>query len=362
MSVGFQRVANLISLSVSHLALNPVITASLLYILTKGPVNLRARLTNRIAALRDPIRHAQIIKALKWLLTLGLLKNVNKMLNDLALNSYRLRPESARWKWDKEVAVVTGGCSGIGSLIVKRLITKGVTVAILDVQSLPPALQGYAHIKFYACDITDPDAVFRTAKEIRTTLGSPSILINNAGILSAHTILATSHEYLRKIFDVNVLSNWTTVQAFLPDMIKENKGHVVTIASTASYVGVAGLADYNASKAAILSFHEALNQELRVYYNAPSILTSSIHPNWVRTPLLAPVEAELKKRGVVVIEPEDVADAVLKQVFSCRGAQVFVPASAGKSSLVRALPNWLQESVRKGVSKTITKSVGVGGM
>lgn len=274
MSAALTRVSNLLSLSISHLALNPAVAASLLYILTKGPVSLRLHLASRFAALRDPIRHAIIIKALKWLLTLGLLRNVNKTLNHLALNSYRLRPETARWKWDKEVAVVTGGCSGIGSSIVKKLVNKGVTVAILDVQQLPPALQGCmveswsfregskltfcpdAQIKFYACDITDPSAVKSTAEEIKANLGVPSILINNAGIFSAHSILATSHEYLRKIFDVNVLSHWATVQAFLPDMIKENKGHIVTLASSWSYLGVGGVADYTATKAAILAFHE----------------------------------------------------------------------------------------------------------
>jgi all-trans-retinol dehydrogenase (NAD+) len=274
MSAALQRVSNLISLSVSHLALNPAVTASLLYILTKGPAGLRTRLTNRFAGLRDPARYATIIRALQWCLTLGLLRSANKTLNHLALNNYRLRPSSAQWHWDKEVAVVTGGCSGIGALIVKRLVSRGVTVAILDVQSLPPELQGCtveswnvrdgatltlcldAHVRFYRCDITDPSAVSSAAQKIKKELGSPSILVNNAGILSAHTILATSHEYLRKIFDVNVLSNWTTVQAFLPDMIAQNKGHVVTVASGASFVSVAGMADYCATKASVLAFHE----------------------------------------------------------------------------------------------------------
>lgn len=398
MSAAIQHVLNLISQLASHLALSPAVTASLLYVLTKGPVNLRAHLTSRIAALRDPVRYASIIKVLKLLLTLGLLKNVNKTLNHLALNNYRLRPEVSRWKWDSEVAVVTGGCSGIGSLIVKKLISRGVTVAILDIQQLPPSLQGCtvesrsmregsrltstdAHVKFYACDITDPDAVASTANEIKNKLGSPSILINNAGILTAHTILATSHEYLRKIFDVNVLSNWTTVKAFLPDMIAQNKGHVVTVASTASYVGVAGMSDYTASKAAILSFHEGinpipletprhckanakvgLNQELRHTYKTPGILTTSVHPSWVRTPLLIPVEAELAKRGAVMIEPEEVADAVVGQVFSCRSAQVFMPSSGSRISLLRGLPNWVQESVRGGVSQTIAESTKSAGL
>ncbi|KAF3050804.1 hypothetical protein E8E11_002149 [Didymella keratinophila] len=362
MSAALQRISNLVSLSVSHLALNPAVTASLLYILTKGPDSLRARLTNRFATLRDPSRYATILRALKWCLTLGLLKSANKALNHLALNNYRLRASSAQWQWDKEIAVVTGGCSGIGALTVKRMVNKGVTVAILDVQQLPPELQGYAHIRFYACDITDPAAVGATASKIRKELGSPSILVNNAGILSAHTILATTPEYLRKIFDVNVLSNWTTVQAFLPDMIAQNKGHVVTVASGASFVSIAGMADYCATKSAVLAFHEGLNQELRLSYNARNVLTTSIHPSWVRTPLLAPVEQELKKRGSAVMEPSDVADAVVNQVFSCRGAQVFLPSSAGRSALVRGLPNWMQEGIRMGVARTITESVKIGGM
>ena len=107
---------------------------------------------------------------------------------------------------------------------------------------------------------------------------------------------------------------------------------------------------------------KGLNQELALSYKAPGVLTTSVHPNWVRTPLLAPVAAELEKRGAVIIEPVEVADAVVAQVLGARGGQVFVPGSAGKVSLLRALPNWVQEGVRKGVSKTITESVNVGGM
>jgi hypothetical protein len=68
------------------------------------------------------------------------------------------------------------------------------------------------------------------------------------------------------------------------------------------------------------------------------------------------VADELAQRGAVIIEPEDVADAIVNQVLRCAGAQVFVPGSAGKVSLLRALPNWVQEQVRSGVSRTITES------
>ncbi|KAJ4378651.1 hypothetical protein N0V86_005521 [Didymella sp. IMI 355093] len=356
-----QRVSNLVSLSLSHLALNPALSATLLYVLTQSPASLRARLS-RVNALRDPTQHAKIVRVLKWCLALGVLKHVNRALNRLALNNYRVRSTAAQWQWDREVAVVTGGCSGIGALIVKRLVNRGVRVAVLDVQELPAELQDYAHITFYPCDITDPSSVEAAAHAIRNDLGTPSILVNNAGILSAHTILSTPPEYLRKIFDVNVLSHWTTAQAFLPGMIAANKGHVVTVASAASYVSVAGMADYCATKAAVLAFHEALNQELRLTHSAPGVLTTSIHPSWVRTPLLAPVAQELAQRGAAIIEPADVADAVASQIFYCSGAQVFLPAAGGRSALVRGLPNWVQERVRMGLARTITESVKIGGM
>lgn len=385
------RIQNLISLSVSHIALNPVITASLLYILTKGPPQIRNHLFNRFESLRDPQRLAKILKALKGLLALGLLGTINQQFNKVALNAGRWTKEKKRWNLSQEIAVVTGGCSGIGELVVRGLSKKGVTVAVLDIQQLPPSLQGCtsiqlfgenmliigpdANIKFFACDIANPEAVNSTAEKIRSTLGAPSILINNAGIGAAHTILGTSDEWLRKIFDVNLLSNFTTVKAFLPDMIAKNKGHIITVASTASFVGVGGMVDYCSTKAGVLSFHEGkchlrhqtnsikplifylgLNQELKHKYAAPNVLTTSIHPNWVRTPLIKCWEKELKAAGSPLIEPQDVADAILSQIVSAEGGQVFLPKIARNTSLIRGLPNWLQEFVRAQPSKIVLDS------
>jgi all-trans-retinol dehydrogenase (NAD+) len=154
---------------------------------------------------------------------------------------------------------VTGGCSGIGELLVKKLVKKGVKVAVLDIQQLPPSLQSHPSVQFFACDVTDANAVSKTAEQVTASMGSPSILVNNVGIAQAHTIFDTTPEYLHKIFAVNLFSNWYTVQAFLPDMIAKNKGHIVTVASIASFTGVAGMADYCATKAAVLSFHEGMH-------------------------------------------------------------------------------------------------------
>jgi len=240
----------------SKIALNPFITASLLWVLTRGPPNIRNQILKTITSLQSPPTLARVVKALKWLLAFGVLGTANRTLNELALNSWRAKSEKSRWQWNKEVAVVTGGCSGLGELLVKKLIDKGVRVAVLDIQQLPPSLRGHSSVQFFACDVTDPVAVSKTAEQVASSMGSPSILVNNAGIAQAHTILDTTPEYLQKIFAVNLFSNWHTVKAFLPNMIANNKGHIVTVASTASFIGVAGMADYSATKAAVLAFHE----------------------------------------------------------------------------------------------------------
>lgn len=77
----------------------------------------------------------------------------------------------------------------------------------------------------------------------------------------------------------------------------------------------------------------------------------------MRTPLLRPVEDELNKHRVEIIEPSVVADAVIESITRCSGGQIMLPSSASKASLVRALPNWIQESVRGDVSKMLRNTV-----
>jgi hypothetical protein len=80
------------------------------------------------------------LKGLKWCLALGVTRLYNKQLNYIAMNSGRLQADRTRWEWSREVAVITGGCSGIGELVAKRLLDRGIKVAVLDIQELPRSL------------------------------------------------------------------------------------------------------------------------------------------------------------------------------------------------------------------------------
>ncbi|KAB2575682.1 Dehydrogenase RED2 [Lasiodiplodia theobromae] len=329
---------------------NPLVTGPLLLLLTKAPDHVKEPIIRHLASIAPQLTIRRVVSSLKWLCAIGLVKHVNSWLNSLATNGWSIRSDANRWVWSQEIAVVTGGCGGIGEVVVNGLIQRGVKVAILDVQPLPKRLE-HSNVFFQHCDITDPDAVNRAADQIRSTLGQPSILVNNAGIGASHTILNTSPEHLNKIFGVNLFSHWYTCQAFLPDMIKHNKGHVVTVASTASFVALPNIADYAATKTGALAFHEGLTQELRHRHGAPNVHTTVVHPSWTSTALIAHHAKELERHYGPLLTPASVGNSILEQIFACRGNQLILPKPHSFLSGFRGLPNWMQEKFRDNASK-----------
>ncbi|KAK2616467.1 hypothetical protein QQS21_000509 [Conoideocrella luteorostrata] len=284
-------------------------------------------------------------KALQVLLGIGLVKTINQGFSAMAANSWRASAAKG-WDWPREIAVVTGGCSGIGYCIVKRLAARKVKVVIMDIQEAPKDFANNPLIRYYKCDVTSPESVAKAADAIRRDVGHPSILINNAGITRPMPILEMPQEFLQKIFAVNTMCHWTMVQQFLPHMIKVNKGHVMTVASMASFVALPKGADYSATKAAALSFHESLAIELKHVYKADSVLTSVAHPNFVRTPLVKDFGHHLEAGGVRMLTPDGVAGAITDQIFRKRGAQLIIPPQQATVTGIRGWPTWLQVLVR----------------
>ncbi len=216
-------------------------------------------------------------------------------------------------------------------------------------------------IRYYKCDITSRDEIHDTATSIRSELGTPSILINNAGIGNAGTILSIQRERLRKMFDINLLSHWDMVQEYLPDMLAKKKGHIMSVASLASFVALAGAADYCCTKAALLAFHEALTQEIKHRYKCPQIKTSIVHPNWTKSAITAhsAIQDGLKRARASLLEPEDVARAMVNQIIAAKSGQLVLgPKLAPK---VRALPIWIQEILRDSQANVVTGNGSSGG-
>ena len=129
-----------------------------------------------------------------------------------------------RVDWSEQIVVVTGGSSGLGRVLVETLAVRHVTVVVLDTL---PYVSDWDDVYSYEVDVSDRAAVFAVAERIRSDVGEPTILINNAGIVPGKALLDLSEAEVRRTFDVNTLAHYWTLQAFLPAIVKRNSGHIV---------------------------------------------------------------------------------------------------------------------------------------
>ena len=147
---------------------------------------------------------------------------------------------------ENRVAVVTGGCSGIGLATVRRFAQEGAKVVIGDIDDEGGArtvadLGGIQHATYVHVDVTDKDqvdALFKTAKD---TYGSVDIAFNNAGISPPDddSILDTDLDAWRRVQEVNLTSVYLCCKAALPYMLEQKRGSII---NTASFVAVMGAA------------------------------------------------------------------------------------------------------------------------
>ncbi|KAJ9295978.1 hypothetical protein DTO271G3_5553 [Paecilomyces variotii] len=280
-------------------------------------------------------------KTLLIVLAIGVLRHINRTLNYWSTNNWR---RAKPFRAHRELVLISGGSSGIGKEVMLDLAKRGIRVVIADLAE--PRFTLPSNVFFYHMDVTSPESIKKAAEEIRAKHGDPTVLINNAGVGNDGTLLEEPEHKIRQTFEVNIISHFWMTREFLPAMIREDHGHVITVASMASFLGLAEMLDYCATKAGALAFHEGLAQELRYYYNAKRVRTSVIHPLWVRTPMIVMLEEAGKQFKQPIMDPEVVSTAIVKQIINQTGGQVILPSHASAASRLRAFPAWLQDIIR----------------
>jgi 2-dehydro-3-deoxy-L-rhamnonate dehydrogenase (NAD+) len=195
-----------------------------------------------------------------------------------------------------QTAIVTGGASGIGLAIVRRLQASGVFVAVFDQnESQFHALKAEfgAGGECHAVDVTDENAVQAVVERIAAGRGRIDILVNSAGItgrtnLKAHEVELADFEAVMRI---NVRGPFLTSKAVLPVMLQRRYGRVLHIASIAGKEGNAGMLAYSTSKAAVIGLTKVQGKD----YAETGITVNALAPAVVRTPMVdALPEAQVK--------------------------------------------------------------------
>lgn len=204
------------------------------------------------------------------------------------------------------VVLVTGGNRGIGLAIARRFQSLGDTVVVTCRGDAPEGLHSVL------CDVTDQAQVDAAFAEIEATYGSVEVLVANAGVTKDGLLIRMSEEQFTSVVDANLTGAFRVSKRAAGPMIRKRSGRIVLISSVVAYYGVAGQANYAASKAGMIGLARSMAKELA----SRNITVNVVTPGGVDTEMVAAM-SEAQRTGLVsatpigrLATPDEVAAAV----------------------------------------------------
>ncbi len=185
-----------------------------------------------------------------------------------------------------QVVLITGGLSGLGSALAKRLIQKEVRVALWDrdekqLKAFAQTLSGETFVQ--SLDITQETQVNDSAKQLMEKWGRIDALVNCVGITGMTNL--KSHEVplddFEKVIRINLLACYLPFRAVIPQMIQQKYGRILHMASIAGKEGNAGMVAYSTSKAGIIGMTKSQGKE----YAEFGITVNAMAPAVIKTPM-----------------------------------------------------------------------------
>ena len=201
---------------------------------------------------------------------------------------------------DGEIALVTGASRGIGADIAAALVAAGATV--VGSATSEGGAQGISETlgnkgRGIVLNIGDAESVDAAIKDVQANEGSPTILVNNAGITRDNLLMRMKTDEWDDVISTNLSGVYRLCKGCLRGMMKAKKGRIINIASVIGIMGNAGQSNYAAAKAGIIGFSKSLAREI----GSRNITVNVVAPGFIDTDMTR-------------VLPEDQRDAMLSQV------------------------------------------------
>ena len=277
----------------------------------------------------------------------------------------RVRVGVPREHFSDTLISVTGAGSGIGRETALAFAREGAELVVSDIDGAGAkataaaieAAGGVAHA--YRLDVSDADAVERFADEVCATYGVPDIVVNNAGVGQAGRFLDTPRDEWDRVLDVNLGGVVNGCRAFARRLVERGTGgHIVNVASMASYAPLQSLNAYCTSKAAVYMFSDCLRAELDgAGIGLTTICPSTVDTNIVRdTRIHAPADrtgdvagrrGQLQKLFAMRrYGPDKAAKAIVAAVKANKAIRPVMPEAYFVYGVSRVLPQALRSTAR----------------
>jgi len=237
--------------------------------------------------------------------------------------------------WNNKVVVITGGSSGFGLALARRLAGRGARLALLARNQemlsrardevLASRSDESREVMVFSCDVSDPDQCESALARVSDEVGPPEILINSAGILWAAYFEEQPLSRFREEMEVNYFGTLNMIKAALPALKDGGDGRIVNISSVAGVMGVFGYSSYCATKHAI----NGLTESLRCEFKPLGIKVHLVLPPEADTPMVhriaeaRPPETAALATTIRPMTADAVADAIVRGVE--RGRFLIVP-------------------------------------
>ena len=218
-----------------------------------------------------------------------------------------------------ETALITGATRGIGQAIAQTLGNAGATVigtatSTNGAESISTNLNASGISgEGYVLDVNDTDAIAAMIKDISERYGTPSILVNNAGITRDNLLMRMKDDEWDGVISTNLSSIYRLSKAVLRGMMKLKKGRIISIASVVGVMGNAGQTNYSAAKAGIMGFSKSLAREV----GSRGITVNTVAPGFIDTDMTRALGEEQRELLVQQVplnrlgSVDDIAQTVL---------------------------------------------------
>ncbi len=219
-----------------------------------------------------------------------------------------------------KVAVVTGGCRGIGKEIVLELVKNKVKVAFNYVSNKNAASHFVNEVEELGGEVIAAQADVRNQIEVRAFIdttkkrfGRIDFLVNNAGILKDKLLMVMSDEEWKDVIETNLYGTFFITRQIIVNFLKQKSGSIVNLSSTAGLIGNAGQVNYSSSKAGIIGLTKSLAKEVAPY----GIRVNAVAPGYIQTDMVKTLNESRLIEGLHLVpmkrigRPEEVAKVVL---------------------------------------------------